>query len=901
MIISKAEIITQHHDQVVRQLLNVVIDCPFELARKAATTTFLRFLSPKTDLASYGVDLENVAAQLLAEPQTLARLRGASVWGLLASTSAEDNIVPQLVDRLSSLAPEAKSHLSSNAAAMHGTVEALASVYTPSRSSQSQSFLTKSVINTLIPDLFTVIEIAKSYLQQIRHFEDTGAEADDDEGDEATSSENGLTTGGLIACCWRTVKIGVGLLVDLVTNEMGTNIRHWGLANAVQQSLTRLCGALLKSGEGELVNLPKLWMEAALSSLDRMDVTRHDERYAGAPKILLSVLYATDRSARPEVVNKVFERVRSIADGSADLAAKVMLVALKGMESKPSAYRYAGTVLFTNLSARFVPTDGGQSGKIHTIESFCSAYSSVWPIMEDIVARPESRTHTPPHALFPILLLLSKLERALPQKFQGPYPNYSKVLQHVPNIACSSPLAAIREIASNCLVHLTLQKDLDKLIDDMCKDGGRPRTNNSLHGHLLIISHIISRLQQPLINDRPLKFAGLTTISTYLLNHTAQYLHSTIHNMIRALYCNILGTMINANALEQDSLRPLNLHLRSLKQTLAKSQSASMMPAWDVFAAAAVKLILTTAVHGGNDADVIAHFKDFIGSEMEGVRCSALSWCLEFWNGISTVAQQDISQITLQRLISTSTKDIHLASFIELLTRGLAHLEDRSDDVQSFVTHLLVQEPTGKSSLMKAAMRAVRTLLSQHSGKVQPLLVEAFIDRLEFCVNVVGLQAADYREVALAALNGFRSEPSLPSASLLKIYAIMLRLLKDEDDDVAKQVATIASRWFNSSGQSSEIGYHRAVDRVIERIGGLQSVGLERIVETLSSVLGLDSGPNDLGKRSYPEVAVMVAIRRLKAERKQKEGDGLSKAIERLEQMSVGMGSEEVLSLLYVS
>ena len=161
---------------------------------------------------------------------------------------------------------------------MHGTVEALSSVY---HFSPPHQLLDKIKLPTFVYCLLLIISKSGDYLQQVQHFEDTGAEGDDEDGD---GNDSEMGTSGIIACCWRTLKTGGSLLTEVVCERGGdvegdyvvmfgellmetlTSVRHWGLANGGQGSFMRLCKGLLESGDEERSRLPGGWMKVCCMS-----------------------------------------------------------------------------------------------------------------------------------------------------------------------------------------------------------------------------------------------------------------------------------------------------------------------------------------------------------------------------------------------------------------------------------------------------------------------------------------------------------------------------------------------------------------------------------------------------------------------------------------------------------
>ncbi|KAJ3040723.1 hypothetical protein HK097_002474, partial [Rhizophlyctis rosea] len=321
----------------------LVWECPFELVRQAASSLALSLV--RSGRVGRGGEVgfyTEKGIELSKSTQTLSRLRGASLWGFVASLASlqadnSANIFSDLVKNLSHICQPAKVDLPSHSAEMHGTVEAISSVYHSSPSSQP---LDSTILTSLIDSLFTILGISKEYLQQVQHFEDTGAEGDDD-GDTDGGEDTGMGPSGIIACCWRSLKTGAGLLLEVVSRrkyegrtrdfvrlgevlmETVTTVRHWGLANGVQQTFMSLCAVLLESKDEEVRGLPGEWMKKALDSLDQMDVTRQDERYAGVPRILLGILHATPQYHRPVLVSEIMDKILSILGGGGDTEARV--------------------------------------------------------------------------------------------------------------------------------------------------------------------------------------------------------------------------------------------------------------------------------------------------------------------------------------------------------------------------------------------------------------------------------------------------------------------------------------------------------------------------------------------------------------------------------------------------
>ncbi|KAJ3039956.1 hypothetical protein HDV00_011622 [Rhizophlyctis rosea] len=102
--------------------------------------------------------------------------------------------------------------------------------------------------------------------------------------------------------------------------------------------------------------------------------------------------------------------------------------------------------------------------------------------------------------------------------------------------------------------------------------------------------------------------------------------------MIRALYCNILVRLINADVVDDELVALLNLKLMPLLGELRGAQilvSSQIKPGQNIFAAAAVPLVLTCAARDDAGSEAIAHFGKLVSLEVENLRTSALSWCLE--------------------------------------------------------------------------------------------------------------------------------------------------------------------------------------------------------------------------------------------------------------------------------
>lgn len=146
-------------------------------------------------------------------------------------------------------------------------------------------------MNQLIDLLFLIIKVGVTYLQTVKFLEDGGAE--DDEEDEPPDTD-GVEKRVLISCCWRSVQIGGALLseslgkilqlpvdyesVNVVSlcqrtsvlfNSILRGVRHWGVANSTQKSLTVLCIAMNGSDQLNISNLPNIWLKVLSSATPR--------------------------------------------------------------------------------------------------------------------------------------------------------------------------------------------------------------------------------------------------------------------------------------------------------------------------------------------------------------------------------------------------------------------------------------------------------------------------------------------------------------------------------------------------------------------------------------------------------------------------------------------------------
>ncbi|KAJ3299014.1 hypothetical protein HK104_010096 [Borealophlyctis nickersoniae] len=818
-------------------LLGVVAHSPFELAREAALRLLLsqfqsQFHRESREARGQIMNLTALAAKLSADVNTLKRLQGASVY--LETTSAE---FYRLVTKLGLAFPANVywiQHLTGQLVDQTRRAETGLSAADAPLSQLLIEPAFQATVTTLIDTLFNVLKLSTHFLQQVRVFNDD----EDDEEDGADEGRAGRKS--LIACCWRSVMTGGGMLANLTCARLDSRtddtevvvmakrlgalfvevlmtVRHWGVANATQRAFTKVCAGLAAFGNDAGAPIPGNWMKDALSSLHTSDTTRHDDRYAGPPRVILGVLTGSPNPSA--MMDALLNELYGIIDGS-DMSAqanafsvllwlmkdskisrfvpveKLMVVALDAMNSNSGSIRTASTVLFSNVVSKVTGGEGGLSRRALKTDVFFKTFPNVWKIVRHELEAAAGQGSIGSRSLYPILIMVSKLN---PPKDgdEGTVDGLETLPNQLMSIACGSPSAMVRNMAAETFVRVIPQKSLYQHCVVACEGLSEDVSIkiNKRHGCLLIIRHIAGRYITPLPSDLRLEKTELDQIASSLLSRRWLASHANNCPITKGIYYNVLETVLSVEepTPQEEALDEIARDVRAC----LSAERRSVQPGVDVMVQEGSRVLLTLALR---DDSLPTTITELLTAD-SNCELSVLSWLRERWTAIKN---DDRTAITspLVRQLSTYAGDRqyseHAAAVLEIL--GLDDSVNAS--AKGELTVALVRlfyggtpEEWLRLGLVEALGAITSTCVKDPTGNEQTARAcfKLWQQVLGDCVVRNGPQRTLFREAAARSMARMRYLPALDARLTVSLWCMVIGLVADADENVRTPAAEFAS------------------------------------------------------------------------------------------------------------
>ncbi|WAQ92561.1 hypothetical protein PtA15_17A42 [Puccinia triticina] len=386
----------------------------------------------------------------------------------------------------------------------------------------------------------------------------------------------------ILSACWRSMKEASGLLMQTVKlsliaeeHSLGDNhgrvlsyqdlgeigelfeqwlleIRHRGAFGAIHASYSSLCEALCAlPKQSTSSQLPTLWLQAHISAITSRKIST-TRRSAGLPYCILSACQALS-SSNPNKLRDALSSILSLGENqqiSSDVQVhvlntlKILLtdgkvcsqftsvfiersydLAIKSFVSPDWKVRNGALILFSGLTNRVFGTRSLTLDRSYI--NLCkreslSDFSRRLPTMPSILLKELRRSmavgihlvstsHS--HGSFAVLTLLALL--------QNP-DNCAAANEFIPLVrkCLQSKVSKVRSIGADAMTGLIPCSQVPGLICDLLNEATKSRCHNEVHGLLLLINRLV-QLPNALLEDEKSKIQDSISRSAMKLLHSA--------------------------------------------------------------------------------------------------------------------------------------------------------------------------------------------------------------------------------------------------------------------------------------------------------------------------------------------------------------------------------------------
>jgi len=399
------------------------------------------------------------------------------------------------------------------------------------------------------------IKVLEKQLAEVVIAEESLLTPDEDLSESGMTKAREVSSQMLLLCAWRSVKEISLFLGDLCNTFTGVNIvtseqildiasflmdllsdtKHRGAFEQAYVAFSKLCSCLWQSSHSELHSHPNQLLDEILynigegkkASKSSLCATR---RSAGVPFIVQAVV-STEIDSSGTVFRKTMEKLLDLAgDMSADAESRVhslnilrtlyrdsklgdlvstfveqgIKVAISGFKASNWAERNAATLLFSALMTRIfgvkrekdtISSKNCLTGKVFfqrypTLHQFFLNQFEECPSISS--GAKNKGVLEPDSALYPILLLLSRIFPSPTELLNNPY-QLSSFLPFVETCTGSSILQT-RQLAASALVPLVQYDQVDVYVADLIKRICEEKlSQNTLHGLLLQLKEFLTK------------------------------------------------------------------------------------------------------------------------------------------------------------------------------------------------------------------------------------------------------------------------------------------------------------------------------------------------------------------------------------------------------------------------
>lgn len=345
--------------ELPKQLLDVIITCPYELCRLASKDLFLslssrviqdwnelesRIMTQSWELVNHWHTMERMKGVILLQIVSkvfVMKFRGGvdvdDITGVLVKMSTQAPMKQFIKTLLKSLTKQMEVMGSEPLQAAftkspcHGVLGCLEVMV---RDKEVLNDLDDEIVIECLECVLGFIEIGCAAFQMIQNLVDGYAEEDDDDDEEEeleTMQAAGQSRATALSACWRSLRSAAVVITSLFVSIPSTSsqfgiftervktalvkllfeIRHWGVATASQDSFTKFC-QYLSSTLGTQQTISWLNNEFLETKLRTAIMARHDQRYCGLARCVVSILLGAPSSQKQHLVDTVVTKLVKI-------------------------------------------------------------------------------------------------------------------------------------------------------------------------------------------------------------------------------------------------------------------------------------------------------------------------------------------------------------------------------------------------------------------------------------------------------------------------------------------------------------------------------------------------------------------------------------------------------------
>ncbi|XP_058231705.1 thyroid adenoma-associated protein homolog isoform X2 [Hemibagrus wyckioides] len=378
--------------------------------------------------------------------------------------------------------------------------------------------------------------------------------------------------------------------------------RHWGAVEGCCIGFTKFCTVLLTSSDPKLREIPNRILQQGLCVLQTPRSTSVTRRAAGLPMLILGVLAAEESSTSHPLLAHTISTLLEIAgaplpqnwDQTLDLpqvcAVHTVQALVKGSSLGLTILQYAPEITILSLTLLSSPCWAMRNAALQLYSSLCSRMLGQRPAGDDVSAQygmssPAFFKHYPAlkpflqealekaatdlhearlslhPSLYPILTLLAKLQPGAQEQTQALSDFLPPLLQLV-----ASPVYGVRAMSAQALVAMIPPTEyvasVLRVVEELREKPSSPSCHNRMHGQLLQIKAVLTRVLHP-DNPRPPSLCAVVEameVRIWLASHEQRC------PLVRQAYVAVLG-LLRENCSKAFLIRFGSLLMKELHRT----------------------------------------------------------------------------------------------------------------------------------------------------------------------------------------------------------------------------------------------------------------------------------------------------------------------------------------------